>query len=91
MRKDLFFQISAIALALAFNINLASASQSASEGHSLPLIVSPINENSRVTLEGNTRPEANAKNDRGLVADDLALQHMQLQLRRPAEQEAALE
>ncbi|MGA2387946.1 MAG: protease pro-enzyme activation domain-containing protein [Candidatus Sulfotelmatobacter sp.] len=91
MRKDLFFQISAIALALAFNINLASASQSASEGHSLPLIVSPINENSRVTLEGNTRPEANAKNDRGLVADDLTLQHMQLQLRRPAEQEAALE
>jgi subtilase family serine protease len=92
MRKGLFFQISAVALALAFNLNLTAAAQSSSaDRHSLPLIVSPINETSRVTLEGNTRPEANPKNDRGLVSDGLALEHLQLQLRRPAEQEAALE
>jgi subtilase family serine protease len=92
MRKGLSFQFLVVALALSFNINLTAAAQSATaDRHSLPLIVSPINENARVTLEGNTRPEANAKNDRGLVSDGLALEHMQLQLRRPAEQEAALE
>jgi subtilase family serine protease len=92
MRKGLSFQLLVVALALSFNINLTAAAQSATaDRHSLPLIVSPINENARVTLEGNTRPEANAKNDRGLVSDGLALEHMQLQLRRPAEQEAALE
>ena len=44
-----------------------------------------------VTLRGNTRPEANAKNDRGRVSDDLVLNHMMLQLRRSPEQEQALE
>ena len=44
-----------------------------------------------VTLRGNTRPEANAANDRGRVADGLALNHMMLQLRRSAEQEQALQ
>jgi hypothetical protein len=44
-----------------------------------------------VTLRGNTRPEANAKNDRGRVSDDLTLNHMMLQLRRSPEQEQALQ
>jgi hypothetical protein len=44
-----------------------------------------------VTLRGNTRPEAQAKNDRGRVSDDLPLPHMMLQLRRTAEQEEALQ
>jgi hypothetical protein len=44
-----------------------------------------------VTLRGNTRPEANAKNDRGRVSDDLILNHMMLQLRRSPEQEQALQ
>jgi len=92
MRRSLFLQFSVLALALVFNFNLASGAEiSGPGGHSRALITSPINEASLVTLEGNTRPEANAKNDRGRVSDDFALQHMQLQLRRPPEQEEALE
>ena len=44
-----------------------------------------------VTLRGNTRPEAKAKNDRGRVSDDLTLDHMMLQLQRTPEQEQALQ
>jgi hypothetical protein len=57
-----------------------------------PLITQPINENNLVVLVGNTRPEAqNPANDRGLVADDMPLPHLMLQLRRPAAREQALE
>jgi subtilase family serine protease len=42
------------------------------------------------TLRGNTRPEANAGNDQGAVADDFALDHMLLQLERAPEQEEAV-
>ncbi len=44
-----------------------------------------------VTLRGNTRPEAEARNDRGRVSDGLTLNHMMLQLRRSPEQEQALQ
>jgi hypothetical protein len=44
-----------------------------------------------VTLRGNTRPEANAYNDRGRVADSMPLNHLMLQLQRTPEQEQALE
>ena len=54
------------------------------------LVVEAINDSQTVELAGNTRPEANAQNDRGPVADSLALDHMQLLLKRPAETEAAL-
>jgi len=43
-----------------------------------------------VTLTGNTRPEANAANDRGRVADDFAMNHMLMQLKRSPASEAAL-
>jgi hypothetical protein len=55
-----------------------------------PLITAPVVEAELATLAGNTRPEANAGNDRGAVADELPLEHMLLQLRRPAAQEEAL-
>ena len=48
-----------------------------------------INENMRVTLAGNTRPEATSQNDRGAVADSLLLAHMQHCSAVPA-QEGAL-
>lgn len=50
----------------------------------------PIDETRLVTLAGNTRPEANAQNDRGIVPDDFPLEHMLLQLKRSPEREAAL-
>ncbi len=53
------------------------------------LINTPINEAQLVTLVGNTRFEANARNDRGRVPDNFQLNHMLLQLRRPVELEDA--
>ena len=55
------------------------------------LVTPSIDESELVTLRGNTRPEAIALNDRGAVADDFPMEHMLLQLRRPPEQEQALE
>jgi subtilase family serine protease len=54
------------------------------------LIVQNVDETKLVTLSGNTRPEANVKNDRGRVADSLPLDHMLLQLKRSPEQEREL-
>jgi subtilase family serine protease len=51
------------------------------------LITHDIDDRLRVTLRGNTRPEANRENDRGPVPDDFKLEHMLLQLRRPPELE----
>ncbi len=55
-----------------------------------PQITTAIDDTKLVELFGNTRPEATTANDRGAVVDSFALNHMQLQLRRPAEQEQAL-
>ena len=55
------------------------------------LITAPIDATRMVTLEGNTRPEANASNDRGRVPDSLPLPHLQLLLKRPAQRESALQ
>ncbi len=53
------------------------------------LITARIDETKLQRLAGNMRPEAKAQNDAGAVADDFAMDHMLLQLKRPAEQEAA--
>ena len=55
------------------------------------LINQPIDAAQLVTLSGNTRPEANATNDRGRVSDSLPMSHMLLQLQRSSQQEQALE
>jgi|HubBroStandDraft_1064217.scaffolds.fasta_scaffold06803_3 subtilase family serine protease len=90
MRKLKFLPLSALALAFAFNPNPAIGAETTSGGnHSRALITQPIDEANRVTLGGNTRPEASAENDRGPVASDFAINHMFLQLRRSPEQEAA--
>jgi subtilase family serine protease len=51
------------------------------------LIHDRVDENKLVTLAGNTRPEANPKNDLGAVADSLSMDHMMLQLKRSPERE----
>jgi hypothetical protein len=85
-----FFPLCALALAFAFNPNPATGADLTPGGnHSRALITQPIDETNRITLGGNTRPEANAENDRGPVASDFAVNHMLLQLRRSPEQEAA--
>jgi len=80
-----------IAAVLTFMLcaGLAFAADSAAS-HSRILITTPVDNSVRVTIEGNTRPEANAKNDRGILPDSYRMEHMQLLLRRPAEQEKAL-
>ncbi|HTY55225.1 MAG TPA: protease pro-enzyme activation domain-containing protein, partial [Candidatus Binataceae bacterium] len=82
----------AIALLAAGTICWAwiAAAQIAAPAASI-LITQKIDENNLVTLAGNTRPEANAANDRGPVAGNFPLQHLWLQLRRPSEREQALE
>jgi len=71
---------------------LACPASSRAQGQpSRPLVVDRIDENRLHRLTGNTRPEAIAANDRGLVADDLAMDHMLLQLRRSPEQEQAIQ
>jgi subtilase family serine protease len=55
------------------------------------LVVDRVDENRLQRLGGNTRSEANAQNDLGPVADDFAMDHMLLQLQRPAEQEQAIQ
>jgi subtilase family serine protease len=55
------------------------------------LITQKIDEARLVRLAGNTRPEANAANDRGPVAPDFPMNHILLELRRPAEQQEAFE
>jgi len=59
-------------------------------GHPTRTIREAVNEEKLVKLEGNTRPEANGLNDRGIVADDFKLDHMLLQLKRSPERETAL-
>jgi subtilase family serine protease len=54
------------------------------------LITQPIDSTRLYALAGNTRPEANAQNDRGKVADTFAVPHMLLQLQRSPEREQAL-
>jgi uncharacterized repeat protein (TIGR01451 family) len=54
-------------------------------------ITARIDASQRVTLIGNTRPEATAANDRGRVAESLPMLHMQLLLRRSPNRERALQ
>ena len=57
----------------------------------IPILVTrTVNESELVTLPGNTRPEANATNDQGRLADNFPLEHMILLLRRSRVQEQAL-
>ncbi len=61
----------------------AFASVSAAHAVPAPQITSTVVESSRVPLAHIVRPEANAKNDRGRVSDDLLLADMRLLLQPP--------
>jgi subtilase family serine protease len=54
------------------------------------VVTAPVVDSKMIMLKGNVRPEANALNDRGAASGDMQLDHMLLQLKRPAEREAAL-
>ena len=83
-----FVSVAALLVSLPFQ----SASAQVDSGQpSRVLITRSIDESQRITLQGNTRPEARPQNDRGAVSEDLALMHMLLQLRRSPELEESLE
>ncbi|MGC2516846.1 MAG: protease pro-enzyme activation domain-containing protein, partial [Terriglobales bacterium] len=54
-------------------------------------ITQPIYEAQLVTLQRNTRPEANSRNDRGAVSDGFDIEHIFLLLQRSPEQEQELD
>jgi subtilase family serine protease len=72
------FAAFSLAISLGFTARLAQAQDAARP----VLITSPIDETQLVTLAGNTRIEANAKHDRGLLPDGFPVDHMLLQLKR---------
>ena len=71
-------------------LNSTSAVYAQPAGRPVRVIREAIDETKLVALEGNTRSEANALNDRGAVPDEFPLHHMLLQLKRSPEREAAL-
>src|SRR5947209_5276589 len=90
LRKPGFASIAAAVLSIAFRLQTAHAQTIQSGRHTRVLITQTIDERKLVTLRGNTRPEANAANDRGVVPGNFPMEHMLLQLQRPPELETAL-
>ncbi|MGH7046466.1 MAG: S53 family peptidase [Stellaceae bacterium] len=82
-----------LGLAAAVLIALAALPEGAAPVAAQPqgLITQPIDATRLVALAGNTRPEANAANNRGAVAANLQMAHMLLLLHRSAAREAALD
>ena len=68
----------------------ATAKAGGASWQSRNLITERIDDSRRVTLRGNTRPEAIVRNDRGPVWEAFKLEHMLLQLKRPPEAEQSL-
>ena len=93
MRRDISAKFCRLAVLIplllfiiAFDLPCAQAAS-----NSTVLITQSVDESKLITLFGNTRPEATAKNDRGRVADSHSLEHMMLQLKRSPEQEHELQ
>src|SRR5260370_34103318 len=91
-RKVGFFSAAVVLVAVGVLVSTPSIYAQIDSGlHSHPRIVQAINEADRVALTGNTHPEARVANDRGLVANGFAMEHMLLQLKRSPEQELAVQ
>ena len=82
--KGVLLVLGAAALTLAFSRSSAAQEKRA-------LITQRIDDSKLTTLAGNTRPEATAENDRGVVSPDLPLEHMMVVLKRAPEVEAQLQ
>ena len=72
-------------------LSFPGAAQAQVANSARPLITEKVSDAKLVTLAGNTRPEATAANDRGMLAWDAPMEHMLLQLKRSPEQEQALD
>jgi len=88
MRREMFFACCLMAL---LPLCLFAVPSSRAENVKPVLITQNVDENTWVTLGGNTRPEAKAKYDLGRVADNVVMEHLLLLLKRSPEQERELE
>jgi subtilase family serine protease len=88
-RNKLLLALCLLPMLTSFFLSFFSIAQA--QSHGPVLIRQNVDESKLVTLASNTRPEANAKYDRGLVADSLPMEHMMLQLKRSPEQEGELQ
>jgi subtilase family serine protease len=91
MFRKLGFAFFTIVLFVILLSSRSAAAQAQSGLHARVLVTQAVDEEKRVTLHGNTRPEARLENDRGAVPGDFRMEHMLLQLRRSPEQELALQ
>jgi subtilase family serine protease len=81
-----------VAVASLLALPVALVAQSAQTGRGAHgLIAGQIDESRLHMIGGNTRPEAVPQNDRGRVPDDLAMDHLLLQLQRSPAQEQAVQ
>jgi subtilase family serine protease len=78
-----------LAIALIPALAGAALAQAQTADAPQPLITQLIDETNLVTLAGNTRPEANAANDRGAIPSNTPIDHIHLQLTRGAAGESA--
>ncbi len=81
-----------VALAAACTLYFVSSARPAEAAPQERAVLSRrVDDSGFLTLRGNTRPEANAENDRGPVPAGFPMDHMLLQLKRSPENEQALE
>ena len=80
MIKKISVVLAVVTVTLALSTRYAARVFGATDRH--VLITQPIDESQLVRLARNTRPEANAQNDRGREPDGFLMDHMLLQLKR---------
>ncbi|MFZ0481329.1 MAG: hypothetical protein WAL71_19470, partial [Terriglobales bacterium] len=85
-RSKVFLTLSLIAIMASLAFIIVPQAQAGSS-----VITQSLDESKLVALAGNTRPEINARYDRGPVPDYFPMEHMLLQLKRSPEQERELE
>ena len=89
-RSNLQFPVLFLLAGAALVCALAAHAPKTSSAQPRILITEAVNENRLVTLTEHVGSVVTSANDRGRVSDDVEIEHMLLLLRRPAEQEAAL-
>ena len=90
--RALCLLVSLFTVALTLPALAASSAKAASATAAIPVRVTQgVDETQLVTLSRNTRPEANATNDRGALPEGYGVEHMLLLLQRSPQQEQALE
>jgi subtilase family serine protease len=83
--------VSGCVMSLAQLLHPSSKAIAANALFGQPRITAAIDETKLVSIPNNVVKAFNAANDRGVVADDFPLEHLQLQLQRSAAQEKAVE